>query len=177
MHRAFLFPLGVAALATAACVDQPRSPVAPPSDVEAFTDVLNANSNPHYIKSATDAYLDPSPTLAVHFKIAGVGSGVTVNVTAAALAHRTDACVNGGDNVPSDAKKTKSVQQVSFTAPVTATAGGNVEATFHLAFPASILSCPNGQTATRFEAFWDAVGSSVASPSISIGIPGTFLVQ
>jgi hypothetical protein len=174
MKRTFLFSVGIAALATVGCADAPRSPVAPTSDVEQAGERLNSNSNPHYISSATDAFLAPSPTLAVHFKIAGVGSGVTVYVTAVAQAHRTDSCVNGGENVPSDRKKTSTVTPVAFSAPVTATAGGNVEATFYLPFPASTLNCPGGQTSTLFQGYWDNAGSYVASPSISISIPGTF---
>jgi hypothetical protein len=176
MKRSTLLPLVALAL-TAACSDTPQHPVAPSQTSLAKV----SSSNPHYIASATGAFLDPSPTLAVEFKIAGVGAGVTLNVTANARAHRTDACVNGGNNVPSDAKKKSSVQAVSFTAPVTATAGGNIEETFHLPFPASILNCPNGQTATLFSGFWDEVSSSTPAPAggpvISFDIAGSFNVQ
>jgi hypothetical protein len=175
----FRFPAVVLTLAlTAACTDAARSPVSPSQPLLAKG---TASSNPHYIASATGAQLDPSPTLAVYFKIAGVGSGVTINVTATAEAHRTDACVNGGENVPSDRKKRSSIQTVSLTLPVTATAGGNVEETFFLPFPASTLNCPSGQVATLFSGFWDNAASSTPSPSggpvISFDIAGTFNVQ
>ena len=43
--------------------------------------------------------------------LAGVGAGTTVTVTATASATAVESCVNGGDKVPSDRKKTTTVSQ------------------------------------------------------------------
>ena len=165
---------------TAACADDSTAPVVTPTVTQpSFAAGGNSSSNVHFITA--DAALDPAPTLAVSFKIAGVGSGQTIFVTAAAEAHRTDACVNGGENVPSDRKKRSSVEQVSLTLPVTATAGGNVEDTFLLVFPASTLNCPSGQVATLFNGSWTDVSVSTPNPSggatLAISVAGTFTVQ
>lgn len=164
---------------TAACADDPTVPVAAAVTHPSFAKGGSSSSNVHFISA--DAAINPVPSLAVDFKIAGVGSGQTIFVTAVANANRTDACVNGGTNVPSDRKKTSSVQQVSLTLPVTATAGGNVEATFHLTFPGSTLSCPSGQVATLFAGSWTDVSVSTPNPSggavLAVAIAGTFTVQ
>jgi hypothetical protein len=177
-RQAMLLCLGAATL-TAACADDSTAPVTPTVSRPSFAAGGNSSSNVHFITA--DAALDPAPTLAVSFKIAGVGSGQTIFVTAAAEANRTDACVNGGENVPSDRKKRSSVQQVSLTLPVTATAGGNVEDTFLLVFPASTLNCPSGQVATLFAGSWTDVSVSTPNPSggatLAISIAGTFTVQ
>jgi hypothetical protein len=165
---------------TAACADDPTAPAVSPTVTRpSFAAGGNSSSNVHFISAS--AALNPSPTLAVSFKIAGVGSGQTINVTAAAEANRTDACVNGGTNVPSDRKKTSTTQLVSLTQPVTATAGGSVVATFSLTFPGSTLSCPSGQVATLFAGSWSDVSVSTPNPSggatLSQTIPGTFTIQ
>lgn len=165
---------------TAACADDPTAPAVSPTVTRpSFAAGGNSSSNVHFISAS--AALNPSPTLAVSFKIAGVGSGQTINVTAAAEANRTDACVNGGTNVPSDKKKTSTTQEVSLTQPVTATAGGSVVATFLLQFPGSPLSCPSGQVATLFAGSWSDVSVSTPNPSggptLSINVAGTFTIQ
>ena len=165
---------------TAACADNPSAPVGSPTVTRpSFAAGGNSSSNVHFISA--DAALNPSPTLAVSFKIAGVGAGQTINVTAAAQANRTDACVNGGENVPSDRKKKSTTQEVSLTQPVTATAGGNIIATFFLTFPGSPLSCPSGQVATLFAGSWSDVSVSTPNPSggptLSIDVAGTFTIQ
>jgi hypothetical protein len=165
---------------TAACADDSTAPVVTSTVTRpSFAAGGNSSSNVHFINA--DAAFDPIPTLAVSFKIAGVGSGQTIFVTAAAVANRIDACVNGGDNVPSDRKKKSTQQLVSLTLPVTATAGGNVEATFFLTFPGSPLSCPSGQVATLFNGSWSDVSVSTPNPSggatLSIDVAGTFTVQ
>jgi hypothetical protein len=164
---------------TAACADDPTSVVTPTVTRPSFAAGGNSTSNVHFISAS--AALNPVPTLAVSFKIAGVGAGQTINVTAAAEANRTDACVNGGTNVPSDKKKTSTTQEVSLTQPVTATAGGNVVATFLLPFPGSPLSCPSGQVATLFAGSWSDVSVSTPNPSggptLSINVAGTFTIQ
>ena len=138
-----------------------------------------SKSNPHFIASATDAAVNPNPDLSVDFKISGVGSGVTVNVTVSAQANLFQDCVNNGGKQPSAANKHFDATPVSETLPLTATAGGNIEATFTLEFPAATLSCPNGQTLIT-EGFWSNVAISAPVPSsgktLVYSFPGTFSV-
>jgi hypothetical protein len=173
-HRTTLLCLAAATLA-AACSEQPTTPVdvnAPPPHFGKG----GVSSGTHF-QSAT-AFFNPSPTLQVDFSLAGVGAGTTVTVTATADASATESCVNGGDKVPSDKKKTTTVQQVETSGDFDATAGGNVQGTLFLTFPPSALTCPNGQIATLFSGSWSNVQLSTPSPSggpvLQISVSGTF---
>jgi len=169
-----------AATFTAACADNSTAPVVTPTATRpSFAAGGNSSSNVHFVSA--DAALDPSPTLAVSFKIAGVGSGQTIFVTVLATANRIDACVNGGDNVPSDRKKKSTQQLVSLTLPVTATAGGSVQDTFSLTFPSSPLNCPSGQVATLFNGSWSNISVFTPDPDagndVRFSFPGELTVQ
>jgi hypothetical protein len=168
-----------AALATAvACSDTPQDPVSPAGPD--FARGGASSSNPHFIGNATDAEVNPNPDLAVEFKISGVGSGVTVNVTVSATANLFQDCVNNGGKQPSAANKHFDTFPVEETQPLTATAGGNIEATFVLEFPAPELDCPPGQTLVT-EGFWDDVLITAPIPSggptLTFSFPGDFDVD
>ena len=164
-----------AAILTTACSDQPTTP----ADVNLPSPQFGkggVSSGTHF-QSAT-AFFNPSPTLQVDFSLAGVGAGTTVTVTATASATAVESCVNGGDKVPSDRKKTTTVSEVETSGDFGATAGGNVQGSLFLTFPPTTLSCPSGQVATLFSGSWSNVQLSTPSPSggpvLQISVSGTF---
>jgi hypothetical protein len=169
-----LFCLSAATLTTA-CSDQPTTPVNVNVPSPQFGKG-GVSSGAHF-QSAT-AFFNPSPTLQVDFSLAGMGAGTTVTVTASAEAEAVEACVNGGDNVPSDKKKRTTLTRVETSGEFPATAGGNVQGTLFLTFPPSTLNCPSGQTATLFSGSWSDVQLSTPSPSggpvLQISVSGTF---
>jgi len=129
-----------------------------------------AAANPKFMAKFTTATLDGN-NLDVDFKMSGLGSFATVDIEVTATATRLDACVNGGGNVPSDAKKTATTAVVSDsgTFPVR---NGQVTGSLTLMPPATSLSCPPGQQATLFSVSYTNVVISGAGVSHSIG--GTF---
>jgi len=171
-----LLCLSAATLASA-CSDQPTTPVNVNLPSPQFGKG-GVSSGAHFLSAS--GFFNPSPTLQVDFRLAGMGAGTTVTVTATADASATEACVNGGDNVPSDRKKRTTVQQVETSGEFPATAGGSVEGSLLLTFPPTTLNCPGGQIATLFSGSWSNVQLSTPSPSggpvLSINVSGTFIL-
>jgi len=164
-----------AATLVSACSDQPTAPVAAKL-TSAHFGKGGVSSGAHF-QSAT-GFFNPSPTLQVDFSLAGMGAGTSITVTATATAEAVESCVNGGDKVPSDRKKTTTVTEVETSGEFPATAGGNVQGTLYLSFPPTSLTCPNGQTPTLFSGSWSNVQLSTPSPSggpvLEISVSGTF---
>jgi len=129
-----------------------------------------AAANPKFMPKFTTATLDGN-NLDVDFKMSGLGSFATVNITVTATATRTDSCVNNGQNIPADPKKTDTTAQVSASGefPVK---NGQVTGSLTLTPPPTSLSCPPGQTATLISISYSNVVISGAGVSHSIG--GTF---
>jgi hypothetical protein len=129
--------------------------------------------NPHFIKSATDATRSGN-NLDVKFKEAGLESGSSVTVVASARAQAVYACVNGGGNVPSDAKKKAVNDTVKDSGVFTADKNGNITGTLTLEPPPSTLNCPGGQTDTLFSVTYSNVKVEDKTTGASISISGTF---
>jgi hypothetical protein len=129
-----------------------------------------AVASPKFMPQFTTATFD-SPNLVVDFKMSGLGSFATVDITVSATATRTDACVNNGQNIPADPKKTSTTAQVSAsgTFPVR---NGQVTGSLTVTPPPTSLSCPPGQTATLLSISYTDVVISGAGVSFAIG--GTF---
>lgn len=163
-----------AATLASACSDQPTTPVNVNVPSPQFGKG-GVSSGTHF-NSASAAL--SSPNVVVDFRLAGVGAGTTVTVTATATFAAVESCVNGGDKVPSDRKKTTTVSDVENSGDFPATAGGNVEGSLTLFAPASTLNCPSGQVATLISGTWSNIQLSTPSPSggpvISFNVSGTF---
>jgi len=131
--------------------------------------------NPHFIKHATTASLDGT-SLVVDFKEAGLESGSTETITATAHLDATYSCVNGGNNVPSDPKKTTISSDISESGEFTADKNGNVTGSLTLSPPsaASVLDCPNGQKATLMSGTWSNVSITDFTSGAFLAIPGSF---
>ena len=131
--------------------------------------------NPHFIKNATSASLS-GVNLVVQFKEAGLPSGAVETVVASADLSATYSCVNGGNNVPSDPKKTTIDSRVSASGEFTADRNGNIVGSLTIMpTPANqALSCPPGQTATLFSVVYTNVTIEDLDSGAFLAIKGTF---
>ncbi|MFE5673347.1 hypothetical protein ACFQ58_17240 [Agromyces sp. NPDC056523] len=131
--------------------------------------------NPHFIKNATSAHLS-GVNLVVDFKEAGLESGAVETVVASADLRATYSCVNGGNNVPSDPKKTTIDSRVSGSGEFTAGQNGNIQGSVTISpTPADeALDCPNGQTATLFSVVYTNVTIEDLDSGAFLAIRGTF---
>jgi hypothetical protein len=129
-----------------------------------------AAANPKFMAKFTDATF-VSPNLVVDFKMSGLGSFATVDIQVTATATREDSCVNNGQNIPADPKKTTTVATVSAsgTFPVT---NGQVTGSLTVTPPSTSLSCPPGQTATLISISYTNV--VISGAGVSHSISGTF---
>jgi hypothetical protein len=134
----------------------------------AFAPVAVADS-PHFISASAARSGD---NLVVSWKEAGLGLGA-INYTASATATRVDSCVNGGQKVPSDPKKTTTTSPVSSNGTFSPK-HGQVTASLTLTPPATTLSCPSGQKATLISLTYTNVSITDNTNGITEPIPGTF---
>jgi hypothetical protein len=133
-----------------------------------------AAGNPHFVGTATPS-INTSGQLAVSFRIAGLGSGETVDVSLTATGTAAYGCQNKGGNFPSDPKKTEQ-GQLGTSTPFTSDRNGNVRGTVYLGPLPTTLDCPGGQTEVLIGVTYTNVMISFdgASGSDSQSIPGTF---
>ncbi|HEU4755796.1 MAG TPA: hypothetical protein VFS72_03965 [Agromyces sp.] len=131
--------------------------------------------NPHFIRNATSASLSGT-SLVVQFKEAGLPSGAIETVVASADLSATYSCVNGGNKVPSDPKKTTIDSRVAASGEFSADKNGNIVGSLTLTpTPADqALDCPNGQTATLFSVTWSNVTVEDLDSGAFLRISGTF---
>jgi hypothetical protein len=127
-------------------------------------------ASPHFINASAARSGD---NLVVSFKEAGLGDTLQVNYTATATATRVDSCVNNGQNIPADPKKTTTQSPVS-TDGTFSPKNGTVTASLTLSPPATTLSCPKGQTATLISLSYTNVRITDTTNNIFEDIPGTF---
>jgi hypothetical protein len=127
-------------------------------------------ASPHFINA--DAARSGN-NLVVTWKEAGLGDNENIDYTASATATRVDSCVNGGNKVPSDPKKTTSVGQVSAEGTFSVK-NGSVNGRLTLSPPATTLDCPPGQRATLISVTYTNVSISDDTNGITEDIPGTF---
>lgn len=139
MKRAFFIP-AAALLLLAACTE--RS-----SELVGVGDPLAAGGSPHFIKNATSCS-EVGLTLVCNFKETGLASGSVETISISVFATRDDSCVNGGQNVPSDPKKTTTAAVVTVSGNFSADKNGNIVGSLTVSLPPTSLSCPPGQTAT-----------------------------
>jgi hypothetical protein len=127
-------------------------------------------TSPHFI---TASAARSGNNLVVSWKEAGLGDNLNIDYSATATASRVDSCVNGGNNVPSDPKKTTTVAQVSANGTFSVK-NGSVTASLTLNPPATTLSCPKGQKATLISLTYTNVRITDLTNNVFEDIPGTF---
>jgi hypothetical protein len=132
--------------------------------------------NAHFIKNATTATRSGND-LVVNFKETGLESGSVEPVTVSANATTTYSCVNGGSNIPSDRKKTRTTSPVSESGAFTADRSGNIKGTLTLSPPSAAdvgLTCPSGQTATLISISYSNVVVEDETSGARFAFSGTF---
>ena len=101
--------------------------------------------NPHFIRNASSATQTAANAVTVTFKLAGLGAGEAVDITASAPVTINEQCVNRGGNEPQAANKRSSRVTVSDTQRFIADDAGNVVGSITLVAPEGTLQCPPGQ--------------------------------
>ena len=129
--------------------------------------------NPHFLRCATNG-VNSDGTLDVSFAIAGLGSDVTIDVTASAHADATYACRNHGQQCPNAANKVHVTGDVSMTGTFTSGKNGSIRASLTVEPPPSTLTCPGGQRLVLVEVTYTNVSVSAAEAGDCIPDPGTF---
>jgi hypothetical protein len=163
MKRAFFIPAAALVL-LAACTENS-------SNLVGVGDPLAAGGSPHFIRNATSC-TEQGLTLVCSFKETGLASGSVETITVSVFATRDDSCVNGGENIPSDPKKTTTAQQVTVSGQFSADKNGNIVGSLTVSLPATTLSCPKGQTATLISSNFVAnagITDATSGASISVG--------
>jgi hypothetical protein len=159
-----LIPVAVLALAVA-CSEDSSSPVANNGPLAAAT------GSPHFIRNATSCTED-GLTLVCDFKEAGLASGITVTIQVSVFASREDSCVNNGQQIPNDPKKTTTAATVTASGQFTSGKNGSVVDDLIVSLPPTSLSCPPGQTATLISSSFvpnAVITDATSGASISVG--------
>ena len=129
-------------------------------------------ASPHFIRASATGVGDDG-TVIVAFKLAGLGDNETIQISATAQATALYVCVNGGGEVPNDAKKQEVSGPVSATGFFTSGKNGQIIGVLILRPPASTLECPNGQTETFASvSYFGLLASAPGAGTLSL--PGTF---
>jgi hypothetical protein len=127
-------------------------------------------TSPHFVSASAARSGD---NLVVKWKEAGLGDNLNIDYSATATATREDSCVNGGNNIPSDPKKTTTVAQVKAEGTFSVK-NGSVNGSLTLTPPATTLTCPKGQKATLISLSYTDVSITDLTNGITEPIPGTF---
>lgn len=126
--------------------------------------------NPHFLRAG--ASLDNAGNLDVSFKIAGLGSNESIEVTATADARAIYACRNKGDNCPNAANKSDVMGQVFASGLFQSGKNGQITDSLEISPPATTLTCPGNQTLVLV--FVEYSNVMVQAGDATRSIPGTF---
>jgi hypothetical protein len=119
--------------------------------------------NPHFLSCGVSG-VNSDGTLDASFRIAGLGSNVSITVTASADANATYACMNNGGHCPSAANKSTVTGTVTAQGTFTSGKNGSVRGSLTVDPPPNTsLTCPGGQ---------DLVLVSVSYTNVSLSAPG-----
>jgi len=130
--------------------------------------------SPHFLRTSASG-VNSDGTLNVCFKIAGLGSNQSIDVTASAHADATYACRNRGQQCPNAANKVNVQSDVSATGTFTSGKNGSIRASLTVEPPDTTLTCPGGQKLVLVSVSYTNVSlSSDASADTCQPSPGTF---
>jgi hypothetical protein len=118
--------------------------------------------SPHFLKCGASG-VNSDGSLNVSFKIAGLGSNQSIDVTASAHADATYACRNNGQQCPNAANKVNVQSDVSASGTFTSGKNGSITASLIVDPPDTTLRCPGGQR---------LVLVSVTYTNVSVSAPG-----
>jgi hypothetical protein len=99
--------------------------------------------NAHFMSCSSST--NSSGSLAVSFRIAGLGGGASDTITASTHATSTWGCLNGGQQCPNAANKFTSSEDITGQLTVTAGHNGSASGTISLSPSRPSNFCPRGQ--------------------------------
>jgi hypothetical protein len=129
-------------------------------------------ASPHFINASASGP-NASGSLAVSFKIAGLGANETITITATADATAVYACQNNAGNFPSAANKQTVSGPVSDSGQFTSGKNGQITGSLTLSPPPSTLNCPSGQHEVLASVSYTNLQISATGVGAT-SIPGTF---
>jgi hypothetical protein len=130
--------------------------------------------NPHFL-SCDVTGVNSNGTLSSDFRIAGLGSNVSITVTASADATATYGCLNGGQNCPNAANKSTVTGTVTAQGTFTSGKNGSVRGSLTVNPPPNTtLTCPGGQTLVLVSVSYTNVSLSAPGAGVCNTSPGNF---
>jgi hypothetical protein len=133
---------------------------------------LQAQS-PHFLRCSASG-VNSDGTLNACFKIAGLGSNQSIDVTASATADAIYGCLNRGQQCPNAANKVEVKADVSATGTFTSGKNGQITACLTVDPPPTTLTCPNGQNLVLVSVSYTSVKVSAPGAGDCLTSPGTF---
>ena len=118
--------------------------------------------------------VNPDGSLNVSFRIAGLGSNQSIDITASAHADAVYACKNNGQQCPNAANKVNVQSDVSASGTFTSGKNGSVRASLTVDPPSTTLTCPGGQKLILVSVSYTNVTVSAPGASDCDPSPGTF---
>jgi len=130
--------------------------------------------NPHFL-SCDVTGVNSNGTLSSDFRLAGLGSNVSITVTVTADATATYACLNRGQNCPNAANKSTVTGTVTAQGIFTSGKNGSVRGSLTVNPPPNnTLTCPGGQTLVLVSVSYTNVLVSAPGAGDCVPDPGTF---
>jgi hypothetical protein len=129
--------------------------------------------NPHFLRCGASG-VNSDGTLNASFKIAGLGSNQSIDVTASASADATYACRNNGGQCPNAANKVNVQSDVSATGTFTSGKNGSITASLTVDPPPTSLTCPGGQKLVLVSVSYTNVSVSASGAGDCNTSPGSF---
>src|SRR5438132_8340793 len=129
--------------------------------------------NPHFLSCGASG-VNPDGSLNVSFRIAGLGSNQSIDITASAHADAVYACKNGGQQCPNAANKVNVQSDVSASGTFTSGKNGSVRASLTVDPPSTSLTCPGGQKLVLVSVSYTSVKVTAPGASDCDTSPGTF---
>lgn len=131
--------------------------------------------NAHFIANLTKVSTSGT-SLTVQFKEAGLESGSVETIVLTAYLEATYQCINNGGSNPADPKKATISSDVSASGVFPANKNGQVVGSLTVSAPsaATVLDCPNGQTATLTAGTWSDIFIEDTTSLATLDVAGTF---
>lgn len=129
--------------------------------------------SPHFLRCSASG-VNSDGTLNSCFKIAGLGSNQSIDVTASAHADAVYACRNNGQQCPNAANKVNVQGDVSATGTFTSGKNGSISACLTVDPPPTSLTCPGGQRLVLVSVSYTNVRVSAPGAGDCNTSPGTF---
>ena len=130
--------------------------------------------NPHFL-SCDVSGVNSNGTLSSDFRIAGLGSNVSITVTVTADASAVYACLNHGQKCPSAANKSTVTGTVSAQGTFTSGKNGSVRGSLTVDPPPNTtLNCPGGQKLILVSVSYTNVSLSAPGAGNCTTSPGNF---